>query len=112
MINLLVSESYAFDYLSILEIKKDKFQEQEKHYKECYLFLSKQIGHVKFSSILKSQEYLSLKETNLLIFNGVDKAKFNLITAKELDNYNILRYRAKQVLQKKFFHNSISEFKT
>ena len=113
MINLLVDEAYAFDYLSILQVKKEK-SNLEKDYNAwatCYAFLQKQFDEQKWSSMIYSIEYKNIVEANNLTFEAVDKAKTNKVTAKYVDYCNYKRYIAKQEFQKKFFENNLSESK-
>ena len=46
MININVSESFAFDFLSIYEVKKNKNQSDlaDQNYDDCEGFLMKQLG--------------------------------------------------------------------
>lgn len=111
MINLQVDEGYAFDYLSILEIKKDKFPKHAITFAKCFEQVRQELGTKQFFAILDSAEYNNLRLANLKTFDAVDKAKYNLITAKEVDACNQERYKAKIALQNKFFKTPITEFK-
>jgi hypothetical protein len=102
MINLLVDEAYAFDYLSILEIKAKK-NGDTKNYKLCREHLTSQIGLYKFLEIKSSQEYKNLLKANSNTFNLVDAVKSNPCLGAEVDKANYERFLKKQVLQKKFF---------
>ena len=51
-------------------------------------------------------------EANQITFNAVEKARYESITAKEVDEANMLRYKRKLELQKKFFDNIVTETKT
>ncbi len=110
MINLNVDEAYAFDYLSILEIKKEKFS-NTKQWLDCSLCLQNQFEPEKWLSIIHSEEYKSMIKANLLTFNAVDKAKNNEVTAQHVDYCNYQRHTAKQNFQKKFFTSDLSELK-
>jgi GNAT superfamily N-acetyltransferase len=50
MINLQVDEGYAFDYLSILEVKRNLYPSESKliTYRECADFLRDQMGYKLF----------------------------------------------------------------
>jgi hypothetical protein len=111
MINLLVDEAYAFDYLSILEIKKEKSFINNKSWLDCLLYLQQQFDEDKWLSMINSQEYKSMMKANLLTFEAVDKAKNNEVTAQYVDYCNYQRHSAKQDFQKKFFNSSLSESK-
>jgi|688.fasta_scaffold00448_18 hypothetical protein len=111
MVTLLVDEGYAFDYLSILDVKKSIRPEIENNWYLCFSFLERQIGKSKMQEIINSLEYTDMIKANKMTFEAVNKAKENLISAKEVDDFNLLRYRKKIALQEKFFINKISEIK-
>lgn len=112
MINILVDEAYAFDYISILAIKNDRFKNQSLNLMNVCEAVKGQIGDKLFKDILESDEYKILKKANIETFEAVDKAKTNQVTAKYVDECNLGRYNAKVELQKKFFNNAVEEFKT
>ena len=111
MINLKVDEAYAFDYCSILYIKRNRTEDAFKVWNECSDYLKEQIGDELFDSILNSDEYKKMIDANQKTFNMVDLAKENKCTAKDVDVCNYERYKAKINLQNKFFVNQISEIK-
>lgn len=108
MISLLVDECYAFDYLSILEVKKNIDPEKNKKaWEECFNYLEKQLPSL-FKLIISSEEYRDLYNANLHTFNAVGKARSGGdISAKEVDDLNILRYNKKLCLQKKYFSENV-----
>lgn len=113
-INLPTSPSYAFDYLSILEIKSSKNPENKKIIEDIIKVtaaLNNQLGSILFAKIYESIEYDSLKLANSLVFDAVDKAKDNSISAREVDDLNYHRYLCKKGLQEKFFNNDEPETK-
>lgn len=110
MINLEVDEAYAFDYLSILFIKKNKSKECYETWSSCYNHISNQV--LNFLDIINSIEYNNLLEANLITFNAVEKARYGNISAKEVDEANMLRYQRKIELQNKFFPSKVKEFKS
>ena len=117
MINLHVDESFAFDYLSILMVKlKKKADEQNaKNVSVCKEHLQKQIGQELMDKILSSQEFIDLVDANELVFDLVEKARYDFpatVTAKDVDAGNMERYFAKKNLQKTFFNNELAEVKT
>jgi hypothetical protein len=111
MINLKVDEAYAFDFLSILEIKSRKNPLLRTSYLECRYHIANQLSEKLFKDIIISNEYLELLETNQKTFEAVDKAKLNLIDAKYVDECNYERYLKKQALQNKFFKTKLEETK-
>ena len=112
MINLPVDEAYAFDYLSILHVKKNINQEVESSWKECFNYIKNQIGENMMEQIVNSIEYHGMIEANQITFDAVEKARYGEITAKEVDQANMLRYQKKCELQKKFFNSNMKEVKT
>ena len=111
MINILVDEAYAFDYLSILEVKKKKSDSSIEAWQKCYIHLQKQFDSEKWMSMLCSKEYENMIKANELTFEAVDKAKNNEVTAQYVDHCNYQRHVAKQNFQKKFFNSNLSELK-
>ncbi len=115
MINLLVDEGYAFDYLSILTIKSARDisnQKKSDALRDCVYNLITELGQEKFSQIIMSQEYIDLEISNSKTFDAVDKARYGDITAKEVDSLNMERFKCKQILQKKFFNTETTEAKS
>jgi hypothetical protein len=107
--------AYALDYLSILQVKALKLQRKElyKSFDDCFNQLQKQVGKLKFNDIFNSQEYKDLLAANMQTFDSVEKVRTNKpITAKEVDDLNMLRFKAKAALQEKFFNTTVVEFKT
>ena len=111
MINLLVDEAYAFDYLSILEVKKQKSSIFDDAWTKCYAYLQNQFANEKWSHMIHSKEYESMIKANQLTFDAVNKAKNNEVTAQHVDYCNYQRHIAKQNFQKKFFTSDLSELK-
>ena len=56
MIKLLVDEAYAFDYLSILHVKKLINDKVESTWKNCFYYIENQLGKQKMSEIIRSKE--------------------------------------------------------
>jgi hypothetical protein len=111
MINLKVDEAYAFDYLSILEIKKRKSSNANSAWENCFSNLQNQFDSEKWLSIINSEEYKNMIKANLLTFEAVDKAKNNEVSAQYVDYCNYQRHIAKESFQKKFFNTNLSELK-
>jgi hypothetical protein len=111
MITLLVDEAYAFDYLSILEVKKQKSSISNDAWAKCYVYLQNQFDNEKWLHMMHSKEYENMIKANLLTFDAVDKAKNNEVTAQHVDYCNYQRHSAKQNFQKKFFTSDLSELK-
>ena len=111
MITLLVDEAYAFDYLSILEVKKQKSSTSYDSWQKCYNHLENQFDSEKWKLMINSEEYNNMIKANLLTFDAVDKAKTNEVTAQHVDYCNFQRHTAKQNFQNKFFNSDLSEVK-
>lgn len=113
MVKLKVDEGYAFDYLAILEVKKNNNPDQSEIWINCYNYLADQFSMDFWLDLISSDEYLKMVEINQKTFDAVDKARYGQITAKEVDNCNMQRYNAKQKFRNKFFPESkATEFKT
>ncbi len=110
MINLLVDEAYAFDYLSILQVKKNN--NCKNNYDQVCEHLQLQVPNI--DQILASQEYQNMIKANQITFQLVDDVRYNKqdVTAKQVDDANMFRYQCKCELQSKFFKNKVTESKT
>jgi hypothetical protein len=108
MLKIQVDEGYAYDYLAILHVKNLKFNTQSSNqiYADCFDFLKNQIDEKIHFSIIESQEYLNLIDSNMKTFEAVNKARYGEISAKQVDDLNMLRYKYKVELQNKFFSDS------
>jgi hypothetical protein len=115
MIKLLVDEGYAYDFLSILHVKKLFFNNEKSKllYNECSQFIENQIGQLLHQNILNSDEFKNLIDANAKTFEAVEKARYGKISAKKVDDLNMLRFKFKSELQNKFFpFNVFSESKS
>ena len=111
MISIEVDEAYAFDYLSILQVKKQKSYLSNDTWRKCYMHLQNQFDPEKWLLMINSDEYKNMIKANELTFDAVDKAKNNGVTAQHVDYCNYQRHAAKQNFQKKFFTSDLSELK-
>ena len=114
MITLLVDESYAFDFLSILMVKYKKSGNEsvEKSTDECEKHIAGQLGEKLYDSIVSSDEFKALLEANEKTFDWVDLAKTDSCKASDVDKANYDRCKARNALQEKFFPKSkVSEVK-
>jgi hypothetical protein len=112
MINICVDEAYAFDFLSVLEIKKNRSEQAMINWHNCFNYLKAQLPNDLFVLIINSNEYRDMVAVNQKTFDAVEKARYGQITAKEVDDANMERHYAKIALQNKFFSNKITEYKT
>lgn len=114
VLRLEVDEGYAFDYLSIQEIKKDLSPQAMENYERVFKLIKGQIYYDKFIEILNSFEYKELLRVNKILYDYVDYIRSGKkVDGKEVDDCNEMRYQAKQALQKKFFGTDLTtEVKT
>ena len=112
MITLIVDESYAFDFLSILEVKYEykKLPQLAGSILQCKAHLKEQLKDL-FDVIMQSNEYKNLYEANKNTFKVVDLAKTDDVKASDVDYSNLLRCQARNQLQEKFFSSKNSEVK-
>jgi hypothetical protein len=68
MLLISVDESYAFDYLSILYVKKNINPKANETYLECEQFIRNQLSKEQWNNIINSEEYLNLIKTNQDLF--------------------------------------------
>lgn len=96
---------YAFDYLSIFDVKnkKNPSDQTARNYEGTVLSLCDQLGFEKYFEIRNSDEYDNLFNVNLKLFDLVDAVKNDTCLGKELDDQVYERYLAKKSLQEKFF---------
>ena len=120
MVTISVDEGYAFDILSIFEVKiaqcidESKKQRSEHGYNVLYTELVQQIGIDYVHEILNSTEYYQLLNENKKTFQLVDiiRASNETSIGKNIDQTNLSRFEAKCKLQSKFFNTSMVETKT
>ncbi len=111
MLNLKVDECYAFDYMAILFIKRNKSPHAFKVWEDCYKNLKQQFSDERFNELINSKEYNDMINANQKTFNMVDRAKNNSCTAMDVDKCNYGRHRAKEIFQEKFFGTPMTEIK-
>jgi predicted RND superfamily exporter protein len=112
MVILSVDEAYAFDFLSILNVKYERL-EQHEPYRKTLKELVNQLGQELVDKILISKEYSNLYTTNLRIFDILEELKTGTeYTALHVDSLNRTRYLHKQALQTKFFKSNLIEKKS
>lgn len=109
MVTIRVDEAYAFDILSIYEVKIRKYSgEKQKLAQTAYdLLLSDlddELGSIAHE-IVRSEEYAKLLEANVKTFELVDivRSETQDSIGKQIDNANIERFVCKKNLQSRFF---------
>ena len=111
MVTLLVDEAYAFDYISILTIKKSKGSEVSGELDTNVKAVKSQLGDDLFLKIITSEEYIRLYESNIKTFGAVDAAKNDSVLASYVDGCNYQRMICKRNLQEKYFSSGLRETK-
>tara|TARA_R100001163_G_scaffold41186_1_gene31162 strand:+ start:4248 stop:4604 length:357 start_codon:yes stop_codon:yes gene_type:complete len=111
MVNLLVDEAFAFDYIAILKLKADKGYISEESIEQNFNHLREQIGSDLFDTIINSNQFKKLYDANSVTFDAVDAAKEDKMLASEVDKTNYFRMLAKTELQKHFFETDLQEVK-
>lgn len=113
-VNLYVDLAYAFDFLSILQVKADQLQDDISlnnfNYQKDYI--EKQVKPPLFKKIIDSKEYENLYSINKNLWDSINLIKTKKITAKYIDDLNYQRWIIKNKLQKRFFKTKTSEQKT
>lgn len=113
MIPLLLDESVSFDMLSILMVKVMHGLPAGDEYQATDAQIRQALGDDLMWRVLDSNEYANLLHANQRVFECVEKARDNGITAMEVDLANQLRYLAKKALQARFWPESpLRETKT
>jgi len=110
MITILVDEAYAFDYLSILQVKQNKYpsKKNKQNLENCIEYIATQINCDDMNIIINSNEYKNLVEINTKTFDLIDDLREGQdISAKTIDDTNMERYYKKKAFQEKFFLNSL-----
>lgn len=104
MINLPVSEAYAFDYLAILLVKMMvPLPTAAEEAAKCRDSIMDQIGGELMWSVMGSPEFERLVSSNRSVWNFVGKAAKDECKASEVDQANQRRYEAKKALQSRFW---------
>lgn len=105
MILLPCDEAYAWDYLSILYVKQDNGMPVGSEITRVEVFLAQQLRD--FIVILSSPPFKRLIAANQRIFDAIELAHQNKISAREVQQINMLRFKAKKALQAKFWPHSV-----
>lgn len=103
MINLPVSEAYAFDYLSILMVKHEKCLLANGDMAAIRDSIGDQIGIACMTNVLESNEFHSLLYANRDVFRLVGMASDDSVSASEVDRGNQIRFHSKKALQERFW---------
>jgi len=116
MITVSVDEAYAFDMLSILEVKDNLAHSSDtnKNYRKMRDEIILQIGLEKFGQVKCSLDYSTLVLQNTLIYQMVNEVKLLVdqdSLACKIDAANYQRFLIKKEIQKKWFEKELKETK-
>jgi hypothetical protein len=120
MVKISVDEGYAFDILSIFQVKIHnctdpiKIETSKRGFSVLYEELKAQLGQEKLSEIINSSEYDELYTENQTTFVLVDaiRASDENSIGKDIDLNNLRRFECKRKLHNKFFDSQMLETKT
>jgi hypothetical protein len=115
MISLKVDEAFAFDYLSILEVKiiKGVLPPVDAYTNGVRNFIAMQIGAKKFEEIIQSPEFKGLVKANEEVFDLIERTRNGeALDAKLPDIANMERFKCKKEIQKKYFDTDLIEAKS
>ena len=120
MVKISVDEGYAFDILSIFQVKIHnctdpiKIETSKRGFSVLYEELKAQLGQEKLSEIINSSEYDDLYTENQTTFVLVDaiRASDENSIGKDIDLNNLRRFECKRKLHNKFFDSQMLETKT
>lgn len=112
-IKLSMDAGAAFDILSIHLVKSQKSSTEAnvKNYLDTANEIREQIGGDLFNLICSSEEFSELKTANEKVFEAVDLAKQDKISASLADSLNYQRFLQKKNLQQKYFNSNLTEQK-
>ncbi len=115
-----VDEAAAFDMLSILRIKaemidvaSDNLNDRKwRLHDSVYYALKCQLGEMLTVAVTISSEYRALLDANTQVWHIQEQAMRDLCKASDIDKANQQRYKAKAVLQQRWFSTPLTEQKS
>lgn len=112
MILLPTDEAAAFDALAIAEVKVTRgLPKAALEYDRLRFALAATLGDIA-SVVIDSTEYATLRLQNQIVFDLVELASTNRVSAKAVYDANAARYAAKRRLQAVYFKSPLLEVKT
>lgn len=118
MIRVSVDEGYAYDMLSIMQVKIAKHGRDIGNLDNAHRLereLVEQVGATRHTDVMASDEYTGLYHTNLQLFNHIDAMKARPSHPDDgmaVDRLNHQRFLSKRAVQTRFFPDSaVSERK-
>lgn len=105
--------AYIFDTLSILWVKQVRLGGQEEALSDFVSHVAAQLGYDLYWQVFGSVEYKAVRQANEALFDGVEQVRHGAgMSAKDFDDLNQARHRAKQALQRRFWGGELTEVKT
>jgi hypothetical protein len=116
MLKISLDEAYVFDMLSVFDVKIKKLTGEKllttlEKYADMAKEVTDQLGVDKYNQITLSDEFKSMVDANMKVFELIDESKNDTGLAKLTDDANYERHIAKMALQKKFFDSELTEVK-
>lgn len=113
MIFVWVDEAYAFDMLSILELKMGRTPEDTLNYTQFLKSMVAQLGADQTRNIVTSEEYSYLCNANQRVFDLIEQVvSGHDMSALAVHEANMERFVGKQKLQQAHFKQALLERKT
>lgn len=106
-----VDAAYAYDYLAILYVKLERGLEVKEEVTRVETALSGQ--HANYREVLASEAFLRLRDANAQVFDIIERAHRNEVSARQVQLVNMKRFTAKRRLQEEFWPMTVlNETKT
>ena len=114
MINIKVDEAYAFDMLSVLDIKKKNSLTDKYNFDTMCNDIKNEVGPTLFEKIMNSSLYCEMVKVNKTIYDLIEVIRKGVIKldATVMDDANTERFKIKRKLQSEFIFNELVENKT
>lgn len=96
-----VDAAYAFDYLAILYVKREAGLAVASEIERVEVFL--RVQHANMGAVLASGAFKQLLAANQHVFDAIEKAHANRISARAVQQVNLRRFEAKRRLQEAFW---------
>lgn len=106
-----VDAAYAYDYLAILYVKLERGLGVREEVTRVEAALSDQ--HVNYREVLASEAFSRLRDANAQVFDIIERAHRNEVSARSVQLVNMKRFTAKRRLQEEFWPMTVlNETKT
>lgn len=106
-----VDAAYAYDYLAILYVKQERGLDVKEEVVRVEAALSGQ--HANYREVLASEAFRRLRDANEQVFDIIERAHRNDVSARQVQLVNMKRFTAKKKLQEEFWPMTVlNETKT